>query len=61
MIQTTCAHCNSKTHSPEINDDSAIAPKVRLGQLIQFRDEQFKNVTFRVIALSGMTMTLEKI
>lgn len=56
-----CPDCGSEKHIANINDDSRIDPKVTLGQLIHFRDEQFHDVAFRVQKMEHMTLTLEKV
>lgn len=61
MITYQCPHCKAEHASHEINDDDRISPKVKLGQLIHIRDEQFRDVAFRVLKMEHMTLTLEKI
>jgi hypothetical protein len=61
MKSHICPLCKTEKQSEELNDDHRIDPKIRAGQLIHLRDEQFHDVAFRVQKIEHMTLTLEKL
>jgi hypothetical protein len=55
----TCPACGTAKHSPELNDDTAVTPKIKLDELVRISDHG--TALFRVMKMDGSILELEKI